>query len=332
MATRGSIIECVEKSLENYRLGEVRREEDRVTVKAEVKGKEKCPYCGSGRLYRHGESKPRKVLHTWSNGRRVYLELHRRHWKCCSCRHTFTEGWQLVRPRSRLIRPSEDEALWQLKDRSFSQVTRELGIGYGTLRRTLEREIDEETLGFIEDKDELYLGIDEHSFSHQELVHTITEVKRRKVIAILKDDRMATLKRFLGKVPPDKVKEVCIDMKDGLRKVAEEVFPLARVGLDPFHVIADSGGRMDEARRIEQDAYQKSKVHLPKKIFLVGREKLIPEKKQRVDALLEKYPNLKTFYWAKERVRELYQKPDREEATKPLENIILNLKSSGEPS
>lgn len=238
----------------------------------------------------------------------------------------------MVRPRSRLTRPAEDEALGQLKDRSFSQVTRELGIGYGTLRRLLEREIDEETLGFIQDKDELYLGIDEHSFSHQELVHTITEVKQRKVIAILKDDRMATLKRFLGKVPPDKVKEVCIDMKDGLRKVAEEVFPLARVGLDPFHVIADSGGRMDEARKIEQDAYQKSKVHLPKKIFLVSWEKLNPEKKQRVDALLEKYPNLKTFYWVKERVRELYQKPDREEATKLLENIILNLKSSGELS
>lgn len=60
-----------------------------------------------------------------------------------------------------LLDQLEDEALWQLKDRSFSQVTRELGIDYGTLRRILEREIDEETLGFIEYKDELYLGIDE---------------------------------------------------------------------------------------------------------------------------------------------------------------------------
>lgn len=53
-------------------------------------------------------------------------------------------------------------------------MTRELGIGYGTLRRLLEREIDEEALGFIQDKDEIYLDIDEHSFRHQELVHTIT--------------------------------------------------------------------------------------------------------------------------------------------------------------
>jgi transposase len=29
-------------------------------------------------------------------------------------------------------------------------------------------------------------------------------------------------------------------MKEGLRKAAEAVFPLARVVVDPFHVIADS--------------------------------------------------------------------------------------------
>ncbi|MCL0091790.1 transposase [Dehalococcoidales bacterium] len=90
--------------------------------------------------------------------------------------------------------------LWQLKERNFSQVTRELGIGYGTLRRLLE--IDEEALGFIQD--EIYLGIDEHSFRHQELVHTVTEVKQRKVLGILRDDRLATLKKFLSKIRRDK--------------------------------------------------------------------------------------------------------------------------------
>ena len=132
-----------------------------------------------------------------------------------------------------------------------------MGVGYGTLRRLLEREIDEEALGFIKDEDKIYLGIDEHSFRHQELVHTVTEVKQRKVVGILRDDRIATLKKFLSKIPRDKVRAVCIDMKEGLRKAAEAVFPLARVVVDPFHVIADSNKRMDEARRIEQDVHQK---------------------------------------------------------------------------
>jgi len=94
----------------------------------------------------------------------------------------------LVRSRSRLTRQAEAEALWQLKDRNFSQVSRELGVGYGALRRLLERAIDEEALGFIRGEDEIYLGIDEHSFRHQELVHTVTEVQQRRVLGILRDD------------------------------------------------------------------------------------------------------------------------------------------------
>jgi len=314
--------------LKGYKVGMVWEGEDRVMVRTDVKGKEKCPHCGSARLYSHGECKPREVLHTWSNGRRVYLDLHRRRWQCRDCKHTFTEGKELVRSRSRLTRPAEAEALWQLKDRNFSQVTRELGVGYGTLRRLLEKEIDEEALGFMRDADEIYLGIDEHSFRHQELVHTVTEVKQRKLVAILRDDRIATLKKFLAKIPRDKVKEVCIDMKEGLRKAAEAVFPSARVVVDPFHVIADSNRRMDEARRIEQDVHRRRQVQIPKKIFLVGREKLTEQKRQKVDTLLEKYPTLKGFYWAKEKIRELYRQPTRGEATRLLENIIFNLKSA----
>ena len=40
-------------------------------------------------------------------------------------------------------------------------------------------------LGFMWDEDEIYLGIDEHSFRHQDLVHTIIKVKQKKVVGIL---------------------------------------------------------------------------------------------------------------------------------------------------
>jgi len=62
--------------------------------------------------------------------------------------------------------------------------------------------------------------------------------------------------------------------------------------------------------------YRKKKAQIPKKIFLVGREKLSEEKRQKVDRLLEKYPGLNGFYWAKEKIRELYQQPSQGEATK----------------
>jgi transposase len=161
--------------LKDYKVREVWGGEEKIVVKTEVKGRIKCPHCGSGKLYGHGMCKPREILPTWSNGRRVYLEFYRRRWKCRDCKRTFAQGRELLRSRSRLTRQAEAKAWWQLKDRNFSQMRRELGVGYSTLRRLLEREIDEETLGFIRNEDEIYLGIDEHSFRHQELVHTLTK-------------------------------------------------------------------------------------------------------------------------------------------------------------
>jgi transposase len=83
---------------------------------------------------------------------------------------------------------------------------------------------------------------------------------------------------------------------------------------------------MDEARRIEQDIHQKKKVRIPKKIFLVGGEKLSEEVRGKLNAILERYPGLKGFYWAKEKIRELYRQETREEAARVLDNLILNLK------
>lgn len=314
--------------LKGYEVEKVIEEEEGIIAEVSATGSKRlnCPRCGTARLHRHGSAMKRRVLHSWSSGKKVYLELCRQRWRCRECNHSFNDGAQLLRSYSRITRQAEAEVLWQLKERSFSQVRRELGVSYGTVRRLLEREIDEEALGFIQGEDEIFLGIDEHSFRHQELVHTVTEVKKRKVLGILRDDRIATLKKFLSNIPHDKVKEVCIDMKEGLRKAAEELFPLAKVVADPFHLIADSNRRMDEARKIEQDVYRKRKVKIPKKIFLIGREKLSEEKRQRVDELLDKYPGLKGFYWAKEKIRELYRQEGREEATRLLDNIIFNLK------
>jgi len=109
-------------------------------------------------------------------------------------------------------------------------------------------------------------------------------------------------------------------MKESLRKAAKEVFPQAKVVVDPFHVIADSNRRMDEARRIEQDVYRKRKVKIPKRIFLIGREKLSEKGKEKVAKLLAMHPGLKGFYWAKGKIRELYRQESKEGATMMMEN------------
>ena len=144
---------------------------------------------------------------------------------------------------------------------------------------------------------------------------------------MLRDDHIATLKDFLSRISRDKVIEVCIDMKESLWKAAEGLFPAAKVVVDRFHVIADSNKRVDEARRIEQDVFRNRKVRIPRKLFLICRDKLSEDKQRKVVDLLDKYPGLKGFYWAKEKIRELNRQQSREEASELMNNIIINLKS-----
>jgi transposase len=61
---------------------------------------------------------------------------------------------------------------------------------------------------------------------------------------------------------------------------------------------------------------------------LIGREGLSEEGRQKVDELLGKYPGLKGFYWAKEKLRELYHLSTKEEAAKLLDLVIFDLKAS----
>ena len=89
------------------------------------------------------------------------------------------------------------------------------------------------------------------------------------------------------------------------------------------------GDKIIELTKLIDDYYEergKKKVEIPKKIFLIGGEKLREEQRAKIAELLIRYPSLKGFYWAKEKIRELYRQQSREEAAKLLDLIILNLR------
>lgn len=62
--------------LEGLRVIQVVKEEDFVVIKVQAKGERAfCPHCGSKHLYRHGHARPRRVLHAFICGKRVYLDM-----------------------------------------------------------------------------------------------------------------------------------------------------------------------------------------------------------------------------------------------------------------
>jgi transposase len=205
------------------------------------------------------------------------------------------------------------------------------GTSYTSLRRELLRvirsgEIDWQRL--YKEVDRLIIGIDEHSFRGQRMATTITDIGNHNLLAVLKDHRKQTIREFLMAIPPqikEKVIEVCGDMKWMYAKLVEEELPQAKMVVDKFHLIRDANMRIDEARRIEQEAIKKE---IKRKIFLKNKEDLRKKEQEQLEEYFKKYPSLKEFYWVKEKLREMYRAKSRKEGEKILDTVIAAMRVS----
>jgi len=138
------------------------------------------------------------------NGKKVYLEIHgSQRWKCKHCGRTFTQELKIAKPRSRLTKYAEKLVLWLLSLMSFKAVSKLLKISYSKTKKILmkAKAITDFLRSVINDAEELHLGIDEHSFKHQEMVLIITDIKAKKVLEVLKRRPRSHIGGFLIRDP-----------------------------------------------------------------------------------------------------------------------------------
>lgn len=266
-----------------------------------------CPRCGNRSQSLHEKGKWRRIYHGFGFGRKVYSLVRKDRYFCQSCRRPFTVNIPLVSPWQRRTDEAERQIIESLRGQSFRSLSQKEGINYGVSKRILMRRLDPEELLWTESGEEISIGIDAHSFRGTQMVNTVTDISAHSPLTILPDSRKETLSRFLRNIPEKrkfKIKEVCIDMDKLLLSCVEKHLPEASVVVDHFHVIQDANRRVDEARKIEQDAW---KVEIPRKIFLVGKEKLTPSQRKKIETYLQKYPSLREFYWIKEALRRFYR-------------------------
>jgi transposase len=297
-------------------------QEDEIFLRLKPGNAALCPRCGNTSDRPHEKGKWRKIYHGFGFGRKVYLLVRKERYFCPSCRRPFTVKIPLVSPWQRRTEEAERQIIESLRGQSFRSLSQKEGINYGVSKRILMKRLNPEELLWTGSGEEISIGIDAHSFRGTQMVNTVKDICAHSPLTILPDSRKETLSRFLGNIPEErkcKIKEVCIDMDNLLLSCTEKHLPQASVVVDHFHVIQDANRRVDEARKIEQDAL---KVEIPRKIFLVGKEKLTPSQRKRIESYFQKYPSLKEFYWMKEALRRFYRLKHKKTAEKRLKDLI----------
>lgn len=313
--------------LKDYQLRRVTQTERSDEVWVELPAEGRCPHCGevSTRVHQNAR-KPSRILWCLIGQRPVWLVLTRRRLWCRHCHRAFTQALPGVASRKRMSMLAVSQTLQWLAGQSFSATTRSSGVSYGRARRILEGLplpwCDWEYL--VGSEGPVYLGIDEHSYRGNDLVITLTCLSTHKVLAILPDDRQATLREALRAFPEEvrvRVAAVCIDGKELFRKVVRQELPQALVVADHFHLIQDANRRLDETRRLEQAEGGKAIARWP---LLKNAEKLTELQQRQRDEAIGRYPTIATQYWVKERLRDLYRLKDWQEADGALSLILTN--------
>ena len=154
------------------------------------------------------------------------------------------------------------------------------------------------------------------------MVNTITYLQARCPLTILPGSRKESLQRFLRDIPAEvkvRIREVCVDMDTLLLAAVEQKLRGMPVVVDHFHLIQDANRRVDEARKIEQNACWRE---IPKKLFLISQEMLSPKEKGRLVKYGQLFPSLKEFHWMKEQLRKLYWLKSKKAAQKKHKDLV----------
>lgn len=286
----------------------------------------RCPVCNTVSTRIH-QKKQRRIIHSSSNNRPVYLIYKFKRFKCKRCSKPFTEphvsGVTNKKGSSNLI----DKVVLKAKDQTFKSVSIENFISSPTVVSYIT--------SFITDQkeDRIILSkricIDEHSYSgRKNMKMTIGDPDNKCLIGILENRTKTILEKFLKNSDSKGLKEVCVDMHRGYINTLIETVPHANIVVDHFHVIRELNRSLDEMRKIIQTKGTRGYRRIPKYLLLKNREDLLKEEKIRLEKIFNEYksfPILKDLYFIKEKIRHMYKSSKRDEAKHILENLLIVL-------
>ena len=274
-----------------------------------------CSSCGQLGGQIHGR-RVKRWRHLDLGRTRCLIECELRRLWCRDCGVRF-EAVPWARSGSRYTRDFEDVAAWLAQQMAKAPIAGLLRIAWDSVGRIVQRvvaeRLDEERLQGL-----LAIGVDEISYRrHHRYLTSVVDHRSGAIVWCAAGRNAATLQAFfelLGE-RKDSIRAVSIDMSGGYEKAIREATPQAEVAFDPFHVVRLAQRAVDQVRRDEWNAHERS--HTPKGKWIKGtRWSLLkaPQKQsaEQLALLAEVQQANRSLYRAfllKEELRLLYQLP-----------------------
>jgi transposase len=278
-----------------------------------------CSACGqTGSHLEIHDRRMKRWRHLDLGSSRCVIECELRRLRCPDCGVRF-EAVPWARPGASHTRDFEDVVAWLAQQMAKTPIAGLLRIAWDTVGRIVERvvadHLDERRLDGL-----VAIGCDEISYRRgQRYLTTVVDHRARAIVWCAPGRNAETLQAFFDELGPERAKTiraVSIDMSGGYEKAIRENVPDAEICFDPFHVVRLAQRAVDQVRRDEWNAHERSHTKTGKWIKGTRWSLLKAPAKQTIAqlALLHEVQQAnKPLYRAfllKEELRVLYQLDD----------------------
>jgi transposase len=278
-----------------------------------------CPGCGqTGRRLEIHDRRVKRWRHLDLGASRLIIESELRRLRCRDCRTVRLEPVPWARPGAAHTRDFEDTVAWLAQQMAKTPIAGLLRIAWDTVGRIVQRvvadHLDERRLDGL-----VAIGVDEISYRRgQRYLTSVVDHHAGAIVWCAPGRNASTLQAFFDELGDRRrsIRAVSIDMSGGYEKAIRANAPGAEVCFDPFHVVRLGQRAVDQVRRDEWNAHERS--HTPKGRWIKGtRWSLLkaPEKQSVPQLALlgevsEANHALYRAFLLKEELRLLYQLDD----------------------
>ncbi len=272
-----------------------------------------CSGCGQVGGQIHGW-RIKRWRHLDLGATRCFIECELRRLWCPDCGARF-EAVPWARARSRYTRDFEDVVAWLAQQMAKKPVAGLLRIAWDSVGRIVERvvaeHLDEGRLSGL-----VAIGVDEIAYRrHHRYLTSVVDHRSGAIVWCSPGRNAETLHEFFDLLGErkDSIRAVSIDMSGGYEKAIREAIPQAQVAFDPFHVVRLAQRAVDQVRRDEWNAHERS--HTPTGRWIKGTRwsllkapaKQKPEQLQLLAEVQHANRSLYRAFLLKEELRLLYQ-------------------------
>jgi transposase len=192
-----------------------------------------------------------------SNQTMIELHLMKRYFKCVECNISFMEEYPFEAQKWEYTLSFKNFVLRSWWFMSWNQIAKNTYTSPHFIWNILQT-IDEEELNnhgrkVMEELPDIYLWIDEHSFRGRDMVMVITDIKHKKVLAVLNDVTNNTLKERLNSLSDSvraKIKWLSTDMSQWYQNEVLSHLPWVVSTIDKYHLVQEANQMVDDVRQL----------------------------------------------------------------------------------